>query len=88
MEFAYDPTKSQRNQKKHGVDFVAAQELWSDERSKVLLARSEDESRLMRIGAIRGRIWSAIYTLREERIRLISVRRARKDEEEYYSRGT
>ena len=88
MEFAFDPEKSQQNRDKHGIDFVEAQGLWEDTKSKVILARSENEIRLMRIGILKGKFWSAIYALREGRVRLISVRRSRNSEEEYYSEGT
>ncbi|MEC9464013.1 MAG: BrnT family toxin, partial [Pseudomonadota bacterium] len=30
MEFEFDPAKSEANKAKHGIDFVAAQELWYD----------------------------------------------------------
>lgn len=29
MEFEFDPTKSDTNREKHGIDFVAAQMLWT-----------------------------------------------------------
>ena len=38
--------------------------------------------------AIMERCWSAIYALRDGRVRLISVRRSRKNEETYYREGT
>ncbi|GHV23529.1 hypothetical protein AGMMS49959_16850 [Planctomycetales bacterium] len=30
--FEFDPDKSAKNLEKHGIDFVAAQQLWRDER--------------------------------------------------------
>jgi uncharacterized DUF497 family protein len=30
MDFEFDPAKSAANLKKHGVDFLGAQALWSD----------------------------------------------------------
>ncbi len=30
MEFEFDPANSEANEAKHGIDFVAAQELWYD----------------------------------------------------------
>ncbi len=88
MEFEFDPEKSRQNFEKHGIDFVNARRLWKDTKSKVILARSEDENRLMRIARLKGKCWSAVYTLREGRVRLISVRRSRKSEKDYYSSGT
>ena len=30
MDFEFDPAKSAANLKKHGIDFIGAQALWSD----------------------------------------------------------
>ena len=30
MDFEFDPAKSAANLKKHGIDFLGAQALWSD----------------------------------------------------------
>ena len=50
----------------------------------VIPARTTDESRYLLIGKISERYWSAIFTYRGETIRLISVRRSRKEEIELY----
>ena len=47
-------------------------------------ARSRDEPRYQVIGRIADKTWSAFVTYRNEKIRIISVRRAREDEEERY----
>ncbi len=83
-EFEFDEAKSQANLNKHGIDFVAAQELWKDPYLLEIRAKSEDEPRFGLIGKIDERYWSAIVTYREGRIRLISVRRSRKKEVELY----
>ena len=72
-EFEFDATKSQTNHDKHGIDFVAAQVLWKDPYLLEVYAKSEGEKH-----------WSAIVTRREDRIRLISVRRSRKQEVELH----
>jgi uncharacterized DUF497 family protein len=43
-------------------------------------ALTKGEPRFMLIGKIHGTHWSAIFTPREDRIRIISVRRARTNE--------
>jgi hypothetical protein len=43
-----------------------------------------DEPRSLLIGQINGIMWSAIITYRDENIRIISVRRSRKEEVELY----
>jgi uncharacterized DUF497 family protein len=84
MKFEFDPEKSQKNKAKHGVDFDEAQLLWEDPDAIGFPAKSEDEMRFALLAVLKGRIWVAFYTLREDRIRLISVRRARKGEKKLY----
>ena len=43
-------------------------------------ARTQDEPRLVVIGMIADQHWSAVITYRDEKIRLISVRRSRDEE--------
>ena len=85
MEFEFDPAKSAANRDKHGLDFVEAQEMW-DEPGWIQALPYNGEPREMRTALIKMRVWSAVYTMRGARIRLISVRRARWDEEEDYGR--
>ncbi len=84
MEFEFDEAKSQANKSKHGIDFVEAQALWLDEMFVEVPARTEDEPRFVVVGMISGKHWSAVITYRGERVRLISVRRARAEEVAIY----
>ena len=84
MDFEFDPTKSAANLEKHGVDFTTAQALWSDPNRLEIPARSIDEPRSQVIGRIGDLVWSAFITFRGGRIRIISVRRARDEEEAAY----
>jgi hypothetical protein len=84
MEFEFDEAKSQSNREKHGIDFVEAQELWEDPQRLEIPARTEDEPRYLVIGKIGDKHWSAVMTYRNEKIRIISVRRARKEEVAIY----
>ena len=84
MGFEYDPDKSAENQRKHGIDFEAAQSLWADAGLVEIPARTTDEPRWLLIGKIDERHWSAIITRRGDNIRLISVRRSRDDEVAIY----
>ena len=85
MEFEYDSKKSQTNKAKHGIDFEEAKELFDDDNSLVVPAKNvEDEERYALIGRLRGKCYVAIFTLRGEKIRIISVRRCRKKEEANY----
>ncbi len=84
MEFEFDPLKSRINKQKHGIDFKKAQRLWEDIDRIVTPAKMVDELRYLVIGKIEKKHWSAIVTTREKNIRIISVRRSRKEEIEIY----
>lgn len=84
MKFEFDPNKSQSNRQKHGIDFVEAQALWDDEDRINYPARTVDEERFILVGLIGEKHWSAIYTFRDETIRIISVRRSREEEVTLY----
>ena len=84
MEFDFDAQKSEENKGKHGIDFVEAQALWDDPDLIEIPARTVDEPRYVIIGRIKDKHWSGIITYRGEKIRIISVRRSRKEEVEIY----
>lgn len=86
MEFEYDPKKSQTNQQKHGISFEEAKALWTVP-AITLTAQSRDEVRLMRIGLIQGKCFSCFFTMRDIKIRLISIRRSREKEIMEYQRS-
>ena len=69
---------------KHGIDFLAAQELWNDPMLLEIPARTDDEPRYLVVGLIAEKHWSAVITYRGSNIRLISVRRARTEEVALY----
>jgi uncharacterized protein len=80
MLFEYDLQKSKSNQKKHGINFVDGQKLFADPHLIIAEARTEDEPRYLAIGKIENRCWSAIITFRNDKVRLISIRRSRPEE--------
>ena len=84
MEFEYDPEKSQTNKQKHGIDFEEAQKLWLDRNAIELPARSVGEKRWFRIGKISRVLWTAVFTKRGEKVRLISVRKPHANERKNY----
>jgi hypothetical protein len=84
MEFEFDPQKSDSNKVKHGIDFNEAQELWDDADLIEIPVNVSDEPRYLVIGKISGKHWSGVITYRGEKIRIISVRRSRKEEVEIY----
>jgi uncharacterized protein len=84
LEFEFDEEKSAANKQKHGIDCVEAQLLWFDPRLVEIPARTVDEPRFLIIGTIADVHWSAVVTDREERVRIISVRRSRHEEVEIH----
>jgi hypothetical protein len=84
MDFEFDPAKSAANLAKNGIDFEAVQALWLDHFLIEAPARTTDEPRFLAVGRIGPRHWSAICTMRGGAIRIISARRARKEEVEAY----
>ena len=84
MDFEFDEAKSLTNKSKHGIDFVEAQLLWLDGMLIEIPARTSDEPRFLVVGRIGTQHWSAVVTYRDDRVRIISVRRARSEEVEIY----
>jgi uncharacterized protein len=84
MEFEFDPEKSESNKTKHGIDFIEAQALWSDSDFIEIPLKTSDEPRFVVIGKIDEKHWSGVITYRGDRVRLISVRRSRKEEVDIY----
>jgi len=82
--FEYDDKKNTSNLKKHGIDFVVAQELWRDPDLIEIQAKSENEPCFLIIARIANKHWSAVITHRGSTIRIISLRRSRKIEVELY----
>ena len=84
MEFEFDTGKSDTNRRKHGIDFYQAQSLWDDPDMLEIPAKVTDEPRFLIIGMIDGKHWLGVITYRGDVIRIISVRRSRKEEVNIY----
>ncbi len=83
MEVEYDPDKSAVNLRKHGLSLEQAKQLW-EVPAVVIRARTVGEDRFMIIGPLGRKLYSAIFTMRGETVRLISARRSHKKEESIY----
>ena len=86
MEFEYDSAKSEANKRKHGIYFEEASALWNDPYALQIELGYKDEKRFGLIAKLGDsiKLWIAIFTTRSEKIRIISVRRARADESQRY----
>ena len=88
MEFSWDDKKDRANQRKHGISFSLASQVFSDENRKEQLDQSSlDEERWITIGLVDGQEIVVVYTMRHGITRLISARRADKYEREDYWHG-
>ena len=86
MEFEWDDDKEAENVRKHDVSFDLAALVFLDP-----MRRTEpderfvyDEDRSMTVGEIRGRLYVVIHTERENVTRIISARRATRQEKRFY----
>lgn len=82
--YVWDPKKSTENKHKHGVSFEEAKEHIFEGKNilAVGVAYDKGEVRHAVIGKFQERYYAGIFTITaDEKIRIISVRRARDDEE-------
>jgi uncharacterized DUF497 family protein len=85
MRFEWDEAKRRLNLKRHAIDFVDAEEIFAGETIAFLDDRFEyGEIRLLTFGLLNDRVVVIAHTETEEVIRVISIRRASKNEEELY----
>lgn len=88
MQFEWDDEKEKINVAKHGIDFTTAARVFKDENRLELYdeVHSDTEDRYITIGMIDGIAYlvMVVYTEREEAIRLISARKATKQEGRMY----
>ena len=92
LEFEWDKTKARANFRRHGVSFDLAKTVFEDPFAVELLDDREDhgEERFVIIGMAEGKVLLFVaYTEREERIRIISARRATQYEQgDYFQQNT
>lgn len=87
MQVEWDEAKREENLRKHGIDFVGVEALFEG-----LTATIEDdrldygEQRFVTFGVMEGRAVAVVHTEQSDTIRIISIRKATKREEQsYYS---
>ncbi len=87
LEFEWHKAKGEANFQRHGVSFDLAKTVFKDPFAIERLDDREEhgEERFVIIGAAEGRVLLFVaYTEREERIRIISARRATQNEQDDY----
>ncbi|MBA3334384.1 MAG: BrnT family toxin [Acidobacteria bacterium] len=88
MKFEWDESKRVINLQRHGLDFADAWRIFESYRVIFIDDRFDyGESRLVTIGVLSGRIVTTVYTEDEEITRIISLRKATKNEQTKYNKG-
>ena len=85
MEFEWDDNKRQINIEKHGIDFADAEKVFQGFTYKIG-SRITDygEQRIIETGLLNNLEVTVVYTMREDRLRIISMRRARHEERDVF----
>ena len=85
----YDPAKRKENLRKHGVPFFKACQVFKDDGrlEQSDFSGDHDEQRWDVLGRVEETILFVVFTLRGERVRLISARRATRNEQRHYWAG-
>jgi uncharacterized DUF497 family protein len=86
MEFEFDPAKDEANRFKHGLRLSFGKRVFDDPvRALIPSFRPVDgEDRFKVVGMVERKLYTAVYVVRGERIRLISVRRSNASEQRDY----
>jgi uncharacterized protein len=89
LDFEWDERKARANLRKHRVDFADAATVFEDPRAVTVTDENLDEERYVTLGMdLLSRQLVVIYTVRGERIRIISARRAtRRERADYEKQG-
>ena len=83
--FTWDMEKERRNVLKHGINFIAASEVFRDpeRRTFVDMKHSSHEKRFYCVGKVEGGILTVRFTYREHKVRIIGAGFWRKGRQSY-----
>ncbi len=88
MEIDYDPAKDEINRFKHRLPLAFGKRVFDDPLAQVLpsFRPVDGENRYKAVGYVDGKLYTLVYVQREQRLRLISVRRSNdKERRDYHS---
>lgn len=87
MQVEWDEAKREENLRKHGIDFVGVEALFEGVTATIEDDRLDyGEQRFVTFGVMDGRVVAVVHTEQSDTIRIISIRKATKREEQsYYS---
>lgn len=84
-DFEWDKNKAHQNSQKHGIRFSDAATVFEDINALTIEDDYQDERRFITMGAdALGRILVVVYTFRQMKIRIISARKATRQERRQY----
>ena len=85
MRFEWDEAKRESNLLKHGIDFIDVEKVFEGEIITILDDRFDyGEDRFITLGLLDGRVVLIVHTETDNLIRLISARKATRNEEISY----
>lgn len=85
--YEWDEEKSKRNFEKHGLSFEDAEKVFSGPCVTFVDDRFDyEETRLISLGSLEGRIVVIVHTPRSESTRIISMRKANVREQKIYQK--
>ena len=85
MEFDWDERKREVNLRRHGIDFVGIEVVFEGETVTIVDDRFDyEERRYVTFGVLEGRIVAIVHTETDKLIRIISARKATRNEEKSY----
>jgi len=86
MEIEFDREKDERNRLRHGLNFRGASAIFDNFRIDDQDDREDyGETRFVTLGSIGRQVVVCVWTPRGDRARIISLRKAEKDEREIYN---
>jgi hypothetical protein len=88
VSFEWDEAKAAENYAKHGVSFETAAKVFGDPFGVERLDDRENygEERFILIGVVEETVLTVVYTERNDRVRIISARRAtRREQDDYFT---
>jgi len=88
--FEWNPNKAKRNMEIHGVSFDEASTAFKDPLSLTIFdpLHSDEEDRFILIGtSFKNRLLVVVHTERGDNIRIISARKAKKNERKNYEKN-
>ena len=85
MRFEWDEAKRESNILKHGIDFIDVEKVFEGQTVTILDDRFDyEEERFITLGLLDGRVVVIVHIEAEDVIRIISARKATKNEEISY----